>query len=188
MPTKTTNDKSRIKVHDMPDVSPRSGGEARPFDFPHLYRIRAGDWRISYAVEHDRLAVLVLEVLHPDKSAEEDPEREVVARKMKIRLLDLPEGKKQSSPVREPVRKSMVKLLNPDHAESTSDRAGQRVRLSAQVGSTGEYAFEENEIRSRVTLLEVTPMDAETAFEEEISESEEGIIEGKVTPLDSPSE
>ena len=30
--------------------------------YDNLYRIRVGDWRISYAVEDDRLIVLVLEV------------------------------------------------------------------------------------------------------------------------------
>jgi mRNA interferase RelE/StbE len=30
--------------------------------YENLYRIRVGDWRISYAVEQDRLIVLVIEV------------------------------------------------------------------------------------------------------------------------------
>lgn len=30
--------------------------------YDNLYRIRVGDWRISYAVEDDRLIVLVIEV------------------------------------------------------------------------------------------------------------------------------
>lgn len=30
--------------------------------YDNLYRLRVGDWRISYAVEEDRLVVLVIEV------------------------------------------------------------------------------------------------------------------------------
>lgn len=31
-------------------------------DHENLYRIRVGDWRISYAVEKDRLIILIIEV------------------------------------------------------------------------------------------------------------------------------
>ena len=30
----------------------RTGGENIPLDYPSLYQIQAGDWRISYAVEN----------------------------------------------------------------------------------------------------------------------------------------
>lgn len=30
--------------------------------YDNLYRVRVGDWRISYAVEKDRLIILVLEI------------------------------------------------------------------------------------------------------------------------------
>ena len=31
--------------------------------FENLYRIRVGEWRILYAIEEDRLVVLILEVV-----------------------------------------------------------------------------------------------------------------------------
>jgi mRNA interferase RelE/StbE len=34
--------------------------------FDNLYRIRVGDWRVLYAIEDDRLVVLVLEVVRRD--------------------------------------------------------------------------------------------------------------------------
>ena len=43
-------------------------GEPRPLackklaGYENLYRVRVGDWRVSYAVEDDRLIVLVIEV------------------------------------------------------------------------------------------------------------------------------
>jgi len=42
------------------DPSPRGCMKLRGYD--NLYRVRVGDWRISYAIEDDRLIVLVLEV------------------------------------------------------------------------------------------------------------------------------
>jgi hypothetical protein len=73
------------------DAPKRIGAETRPFEYPHLYQIQAGDWRISYAVERNRLAILVLEVLNPDGSGTPDPVRESRSSKMKIKLLDRPE-------------------------------------------------------------------------------------------------
>src|SRR5512142_1053514 len=70
----------------------RSGGENLPLDYPHLYQIHAGDWRISYAVENNRLAILVLEVLNAAGESSKDAAREDLTRKMKIKLLDWPEG------------------------------------------------------------------------------------------------
>jgi mRNA interferase RelE/StbE len=37
-------------------------GSKKLTGYDSLYRIRVGDWRISYAVEEDRLIVLVIEV------------------------------------------------------------------------------------------------------------------------------
>ena len=34
--------------------------------FENLYRIRVGDWRILYAIEDDRLLVIILEVIRRD--------------------------------------------------------------------------------------------------------------------------
>ena len=36
--------------------------------FQNLYRIRVGDWRILYAVEDDRLIVLILEIVRRDQA------------------------------------------------------------------------------------------------------------------------
>ena len=41
---------------------PRPSGCKKLQGYDNLHRIRVGDWRISYAVEDDRLIVLVLEV------------------------------------------------------------------------------------------------------------------------------
>jgi mRNA interferase RelE/StbE len=36
--------------------------------YENLYRVRVGDWRISYAVEDDQLIVLVVEVEHRSRA------------------------------------------------------------------------------------------------------------------------
>lgn len=41
---------------------PRPGGVKKLTGYDNLYRIRVGDWRIIYAIEDDRLIVLVLEI------------------------------------------------------------------------------------------------------------------------------
>jgi mRNA interferase RelE/StbE len=43
-------------------ADPRPPGCKKLAGYDNLYRVRVGDWRISYAVEDDRLIVLVLEV------------------------------------------------------------------------------------------------------------------------------
>jgi mRNA interferase RelE/StbE len=43
-------------------VDPRPVGCKKLVGHDNLYRIREGDWRISYAIEDDRLIVLVLEI------------------------------------------------------------------------------------------------------------------------------
>src|SRR5512142_264450 len=70
----------------------RTGGENLPLPYPHLYQIQAGDWRISYAVENNRLAILVLEVLNALGESSKDAAHQKMARNMKIKLLDWPEG------------------------------------------------------------------------------------------------
>jgi mRNA interferase RelE/StbE len=42
--------------------NPRPEGCKKLEGYDNLYRIRVGDWRISYAIEDDRLIVLVIEV------------------------------------------------------------------------------------------------------------------------------
>jgi mRNA interferase RelE/StbE len=41
---------------------PRPDGVKKLTGFDNLYRIRVGDWRVIYAIEDDRLIVLVLEI------------------------------------------------------------------------------------------------------------------------------
>lgn len=43
-------------------VNPRPAGCKKLSGYDNLYRIREGDWRISYAIEEDRLIVLILEI------------------------------------------------------------------------------------------------------------------------------
>jgi len=42
--------------------APRPPGCKKLSGYDNLYRVRVGDWRISYAVEDDRLIILILEV------------------------------------------------------------------------------------------------------------------------------
>ncbi len=42
--------------------NPRPANCKKMVGYDNLYRMRVGDWRISYAIEDDRLIVLVLEV------------------------------------------------------------------------------------------------------------------------------
>jgi len=42
--------------------NPRPGGVKKLSGYDNLYRIRVGDWRVIYAIEEDRLIVLVLEI------------------------------------------------------------------------------------------------------------------------------
>ncbi|MBM3150720.1 MAG: type II toxin-antitoxin system RelE/ParE family toxin [Chloroflexi bacterium] len=41
---------------------PRPTGFKKLSGYDNLYRIRVGDWRIIYAIEDDRLIILVLEI------------------------------------------------------------------------------------------------------------------------------
>lgn len=53
---------SRIsKAIDGLAENPRPEGYKKLEDYDNLYRIRVGEWRISYAIVDDRLIVLVIE-------------------------------------------------------------------------------------------------------------------------------
>jgi mRNA interferase RelE/StbE len=43
-------------------IEPRPAGVKKLTGYDNLYRVRVGDWRIIYAIEDDRLIVLVLEI------------------------------------------------------------------------------------------------------------------------------
>ena len=47
---------------DVLSESPRPSNCKKLVGYENLYRVRVGNWRISYAIEDDRLIVLVLEV------------------------------------------------------------------------------------------------------------------------------
>lgn len=43
-------------------TNPRPHGCIKLSGYENLYRLRVGDWRISYAIEDDRLIVLIIEI------------------------------------------------------------------------------------------------------------------------------
>lgn len=43
-------------------MDPRPMGCKKLTGYDNLYRIRVGEWRVSYAVEDDRLVILILEL------------------------------------------------------------------------------------------------------------------------------
>ncbi len=168
----------------------RSGGENLPLDYPHLYQIQAGDWRISYAVEHNRLAILVLEVLQPGGSSSKDPAREKLTRNMKVKLLDWPEGAgKEQLPPEVVSNKMKIKWLDlaeeRESEESQGEEPSHKSRIKLLGSSEKKADAPHGTGASRITLLESG----------EIAPEEEGEAEGdagedpdrKVTPLDEPS-
>lgn len=50
------------------DPRPRGCKKLEGRRFQNLYRIRVGDWRILYAIEDERLIVLILEVIRRDQA------------------------------------------------------------------------------------------------------------------------
>lgn len=176
MQTKTINKGSRIQIHDDAPQDVRSGGESRPFEYPHLYRIKAGDWRISYAVEHNRLAILVLEVLPSEESAKKDPTQEQIAQTMKIKLLDLPA---ETAPA-EIESKIRVRLLDPSDdtksRETTArpSRESHRVKLSSPEESSG---------KGKIALMDLPVVESDEETAPDTTDTEP-----KVTPLNAPTE
>jgi hypothetical protein len=169
----------------------RSGGEKRPFGYPHLYQIQAGDWRISYAVEHDRLAILVLEVLKPDGESTKDPARETMTKKMKVKLLDWPEGSGSPQiPPEEISKKLKIKWL--DLAEEAEDSPAEATRGTSRIklkGSSEKKASSRTSAGTRkITLLEAGEPIAADPSEPEESAGDETVGDGrKITPVDEPS-
>ncbi len=193
MTTRIKTVESHVKLQ-TPELPPgiRSGGEKRPLEYPHLYQIQAGDWRISYAVEHNRLAILVLEVLNAEGAALKDPASESMTKKMKIKLLDWPEGKGNTQiPPEELSKKLKIKLLDmseeageDDEAEST--RGTSRIKLAA---ATDKKAGKQpSSGKRKITLLEQSEPAAvsEAGSEEPEGENLED-ADRKITPVDEPS-
>jgi hypothetical protein len=182
MAVKLRETDSRIKVHEMPEAL-RSGGETRPYEYPHLYQIQAGDWRISYAVEQNHLAILVLEVLNADGTVRKDPARETLTRKMKVKLLDWPEGSpSRDLPPEDLGKRVQIKLLDMADEVREEDgldqRRGRKIRLRDSTPNKAQTR--------KVTLLDHTSKD-QAAAEFDGDQAGEVVDARRVTPLDSPS-
>ena len=183
MSVKLRETDARIKVHEMPEAA-RSGGETVPYEYPHLYQIQAGDWRISYAVEQNHLAILVLEVLNADGTVRKDPARETLTRKMKVKLLDWPEGSpSRDLPPEDLGKKVKIKLL--DMADEAREEVGQqrmrggRIRLRDSTQGTTRTR--------KITLVDGTVKDRTASATSESDQADDVVERRKVTPLDSPS-
>lgn len=53
--------KIRIAIHNLA-INPRPEGCKKLVGYDDLYRLRIGDWRIAYAIEEDRLVILIVEI------------------------------------------------------------------------------------------------------------------------------
>jgi hypothetical protein len=170
-----------------PAPSIRTGGESIPLDYPSLYQIQAGDWRISYAVENNRLAILVLEVLNPDGVSSKDTIQADLKRKMKIKLLDWPEGAGDAQvPPEDLSKKLKIKWLDmaQDGEIAQAENAHSPSRIKLKGSSESKSAG-----KRKITLIDaVAEPVAEEASEQPVSEGE--VLEDqerKVTPVDEPS-
>ncbi len=162
----------------------RSGGENVPFEYPHLYRIQAGDWRISYAVEHNRLAILVLEVLNADGTPRKDEDAQDVEHTMKIKLLDWPEGSpSRDLPPEELGRKFKIKFL--DLADELKPGSPQSARTSGGIKLSAPANNQSG--KHRITFVDATARNADDPDESTQGKAPRSASEGKVTPLDGPS-
>lgn len=183
MAVKFKENDSVVKVREAPELV-RGGGEARPFEYPHLYQIQAGEWRISYAVEQNHLAILVLEVLNPDGSVRKDPARETLTRKMKVKLLDWPEGKSHDLPPEELGKRVKIKLL--DLADELNEEHGRERPSDGKVHFLGGGS--KKTAPRRITLLDGKVKEPATAAAKPAASAETEDEDGrKVTPLDSPT-
>ena len=168
----------------------RTGGENLPLPYPHLYQIQAGDWRISYAVENNRLAILVLEVLNALGESSKDAAHQDLTRKMKIKLLDWPEGSgKAGVPPEVVTNKMKIKWLDlaeeGDGSEPTDSQAKPRIKFMSAADARDELKPAAS--KSRITLLD----SGEIVDDDAVSgEPEPDGVQGedrKVTPLDEPT-
>jgi hypothetical protein len=186
---KTGESHVKLAASELPPAI-RSGGENRPLEYPHLYQIQAGDWRISYAVEHNRLAILVLEVLNPDGTSSRDPIQEKLQKKMKIKLLDWPEGADSTQlPPEEISKKLKIKWLDmaDEAGESKSLVAGAASRIKLKAAPPAKDS-QTPAGKSRITLLdsgEAVIEDQPDGRKDTSGASEDD--DRKVTPLDEPS-
>lgn len=174
---------SRIKVQEALPIA-RSGGETRPYEYPHLYQIQAGDWRISYAVEQNHLAILVLEVLNADGSVRKDPARETLTRKMKVKLLDWPEGSpSRDLPPEDLGKRVKIRLLDLADELQNDDlpraRAGGRIRLQGAGTGSGRVP--------RITFRDGGSGTEDGSSELTAATGADSSQGRKITPLDLPT-
>lgn len=183
MSAKSSASAARVRLHTV-EAPERLGGETRPFEYPHLYQIQAGDWRISYAVERNRLAILVLEVVNADGTVAPDPVRESLARKMKIKLLDWPEGS-PSRDVRPQDLGKKVKIKLMDLADDVRVNEAPQPRTGAHVRLAGPPTGSSR--AKRITVLDETHESQPASDESEDSPQDAESTGRKVTPLGSPT-
>ncbi len=188
MPVKLSNSEKKVpgKGVVLKETMPvlRSGGENLPFEYPHLYRIQAGDWRISYAVEHNRLAILVLEVLNADGTPRKDETADNLEHTMKVKLLDWPEGSpSRDLPPEELSKKFKIRFLDlADELKPGSphaSRSASGIKLAPASGSRSE--------KHHITFVDATTRPASSEEDEPGGEKPRSASEGKVTPLNGPS-
>jgi hypothetical protein len=183
MPTKLKPIDSQIRVYDAPEAL-RSGGESRPFEYPHLYQIQAGDWRISYAVEHNRLAILVLEVLTPEGVVRKDPASEKLTRKMKIKLLDWPEGSpSRDLPPEDLGKKLKIKLLDLADEVAADEHEAHRQRTRIKLSSPPPR----KPGTGRITRLDPSRSAQNADATDQAAAASDPNPDRKVPPLDAPS-
>ncbi len=162
----------------------RSGGENRPFEYPRLYRIQAGDWRISYAVEHNRLAILVLEVLSPEGTVRKDETADTVKRTMKVKLLDWPEGSpSRDLPPEELGKKFKIKFLDLADEIKADDPAASHAAGSIRLAPDPAGQPDKH----RITFVDATVRPAPADETDPPDPAPKSSAAGKVTPLDGPS-
>lgn len=179
---KTVKDKA-VKLKEALPVL-RSGGESRPFEYPRLYRIQAGDWRISYAVENNRLAILVLEVLNSEGAVRKDETADTVKRTMKVKLLDWPEGSpSRDLPPEELGKKFKIKFLDLADEIKADDVAAPHAAGSIRLAPEPKDQTEKH----RITFVDATVRPAPDEENDPPAPVSKSSAAGKVTPLDGPS-
>jgi hypothetical protein len=147
----------------MPQSTIKGGTDA-PLEFPHLYRIRAGDWRISYAVENNRLAILVLEVLSSDDGEASETAHREITKVLKIRSLTSVEEKARQ-------------LLE------TGDRAGKPRIKFLEVSPEGDPGESGSNFPVTRPMVRVLEMDADDSLDSTL-DSKEGHPKSRVRILE----
>lgn len=180
MPNDANRAEPRVQLREGP-LARLLGGEVQPYDYPHLHQIRAGDWRISYAVERNRLAILVLEVLSADGQSDQARAHNLPVYSAKVRLLDGPNASpgRDLAPSGLRARDTIRFLDVSDEPHSVPRRTDVLLRNLKLRQSVNQTAV----LRPRILLRKPLPS---TDLE---SPAVIDILEGRlVTPLHSPTQ